>query len=499
MATDTLLPFDLNPESLTQWLDSLSTLSHPQAAHRLSQALKQLKAENCNAEELLPLLYNLTPLTLHFSTSLSAATAAIDSSDKALKLIKLSMQLPRQLALLFCQLIESKQLQPPDRPTAVYYALQLIGYSFRCYALSYEMPSATLWKKSADLYMLASRSDLLASPYASKLNEFKEQASLLSVFKRNILFNILSPTLYKADEINQFFQLANHYADLLEIDPLGNVAEFGFYWNIEKDKPPQPVKKNNRSLPKGCLAIDTRRISQELQLGTLITKLSPATQSKLALLLNGYRQVFDSIIPGLPSRTTLIPGFASACHYLQELNKLAKINELSAQSRDGLDAGRILSLMPLEHQRNVFDKVDSAFSQSTTMGQVVNILKTPSKNYCVAERRTLDCATGDIVLLYKEQHPVSLGIIRQQQFNELSNSQQLLLEIMPGNCSIYNLANSAIDRFAIITGENSDKAQVFMDSERRSLHTPISLTIDKSLTLTGCLESNPFFTRYRFF
>jgi len=498
MATDTPLPFDLNTESLAAWLDSLSTLPHPKAAHRLNQVLKQLKVENDKAGELLPLLYNLTPLTLLFSTSLSNAGVALECSEKAVKLSKLSMQLPRQLALIFCRLIESKQLQSSNLQTALFYALQLIGYSLRCYALSYEMPSGTLWKKSAELYKLAEANALLNSPQTSKLSEFKAQNSLASVFKRNIFFSILLPTLYKTDEINEFFHLASQYAELLNIDSSDDAAGFGFYWDLDKDKPPQPVRKNNCCLPKGFLAIATKRIAQELQLGALTSTLSPATQSKLLLHLTGYKQIFDSIIPGLPSRTTLILGFSSICHYLQELNKLAKISQLSAQSRDGLDLDRTLSLMPLEHQRNVFDTVDPAFKQSAPMGQVVNILKTPNKHYCVAERRSLDCATGDIVLLYKEQHPVSLGIIRQQQFNELSSSQQLLLELMPGNCTIYHLADNSSESFAILTGENTDKAQVFLSGDRQSLHSPIKLTADKSLTLTACLESNPFFSRFKY-
>lgn len=498
MATDTVLPFALNCESLAQWLDSLRELSHPQAAHRLSQLFKQLKANDFNADELLPLLYNLTPLTLHFSTSLSSTTSALDLSDKTLKLSKMSIQLPRQLALIFCRLLENKQLQPTQQPTCIFYALQLIGYCLRYYALNYEIPSTTLWKKSAELYKLAAISSSLTLQQTTKLSEFKAQGSIASVIKRNILFHILLPTVYKSDEINPIFQLANHYADLVNMTPADEANEFGFYWDLENDTPPQPIKKNNRNLPGNSLTIDTCHISQELQLGALVTKLSPATQGKLALHLDSYRQLFDSIIPGLPSRTTLILGFASICYYLQELSKLAKISQLSAQSRDSSDIDRTLSLMPMEHQRNVFDKVDTAFSQSREMGQAVNILKTPNKSYCVAERRTLDCKTGDIVLLYKEQHPVTLGIIRQQKFNDLSNAQQVLLELIPGNCSIYVLADREMDTFAIVTGANSDKAQVFMDSERRSLHTPISVTTGQSFTLTACLESSPFFTRYKF-
>lgn len=498
MATDTPL-FDLSTVALAEWLADLSTLPTPQAAHRLNQALKQLREQDTDPELLSALLYNLTPLTLHFSASLSAAAITeTDPSSKALKLAKLSMQLPRQLALMFCRLSKSLQSLPSALQTCLYYALQLIGHSFRCYALFYEMPSPTLWKKSADLYKLAVSYESLSSPQATKLAEFKAQTTIQSLIKRNLLFSILPSALYKAEEINHFFEFANQYADLLDIDTSQDAADFGFYWDLEKDRPPQAVKKNNRSLPSGCMAINSRRLSQALQSGSLTTKLSPSTQNKLVLLLSSYRQVFESVIPGPPSRTTLVPGFTAACHYLQELNKLIKINQLSAQIQNNKDAGPALSLMPLEHQRNVFDAVDTPFSKPSVVGKSVNILKTPNKNYCVAESRTLDCATGDIVLLYKEQHPVSIGIIRQQQFNELSNAPQLLLELIPGNCTIYGMGDNAIDISAIVIGENSDQAQVVLASGRYNLFTPITLSIHKTLTLTACLESNQYFARFRF-
>lgn len=499
MATDNTLPFELNPDALAEWLDGLSLLPHAQAAHQLNLALKQLKDEKCPAVELLPLLVNLTPLTLLFSNSLSAtAITEPDLSGKSLKLGKLSMQLPRQLALIFCQIIESKTLEPADRNTAIFYALQLIGNSLRCYCLFYDIPSATLWKKSAQLYKLAAATEALNLPQASKFSEFKAQADIESVIKRNLLFSITSPRLYKPEEITQLFQLANQYAHLLEIETPADTFDCGFYWDLTKDHPPYPVRKNNRSLPANFMGIKCPRISHELQLGTIVTKLSPGNQNKLALLFSGYTQVFNSIIPGMPSRTKLIPGFVGVCHYLQELNKLSKINQLSSQLRDPKNIDRGLALVPLEHQRNVFDNTERPFGGEIAMGKFVNLHKTPNKAYWVAESRKPDCSTGDIVLLYKEQHPVSVAIIRQQNYNELANATQLLLEQMSGNCTIYSIADNGNDTSAVIVGEGTDNAQVFLANGKYALNGKIPLTIGTSLRLTACMESNPFFARFRF-
>lgn len=498
MTTDNNLPSKITTDTLNEWLQNLSALPNTLAAHQLSQVLRKIKEQQSPDNELFSLLINLTPLTLHFSSNLSTVVSSeTHFSDKAFKLTKLSMQLPRQLALLFSQLAENKTLEADALNTCIYYALQMIGYSFRCYNLAYEMPSASLWKKSAGLYKLAIANNSLAEPQQTKLVEFKAQTTIESVLKRNLLFTILAPTLFKSEEIQHFFRLANEYAHLLEISIDPETSDFGFYWDLNKDMPACPVKKSHSYLPDNFMALDSKRISQELQLGTISTPLSPSTQNKLALILSGYHQVFGSIIPGLPSSSKLIAGFGSVCNYLQEQSKLSKINQLSSQQSKFKSLDLNLSLVPLEHQRNVFDTDTSPFTQQQNPSISVNLSKTPNKIYLIAESRRLECWTGDITVLYKEQYPASLAIIRQQHFNKLSQINQFLLEQIPGSCSIYSIANT-LDSYAIIIGENSSNPQVFLAAGKYKVDSKIPLITGKSLHLTACIESNCFFVRFKF-
>lgn len=499
MTTNSNLPFEMTTNVLTDWLQGLSTLPNTLAAYQLGQALTQLKEQKSQANKLLPILISLTPLTLRFSIGLSAAVSGkTHSSDNCLKLAKLSVQLPRQLALLFCQLAESDALKANALNTCIYYALQMIGYSLRCYNLSYETPSASLWKKSASLYKLAVANNCLTQPQQTKLAEFKTQTTIASVLRRNLLFTILSPTLFKSEEISHFFRLANESAHLLDISEARETSDFGFYWDLNHDMPPCPVKKNQRYLPDGFIALDSKRISRELQMGTISTPLSPGTQNKLALILSGYHQVFGSISPGLPSSSKLIAGFGSVCTYLQEQSKLSKINQLSSQLLESKSLDFDLSLVPLEHQRDVIDAACRPFTKQQNLGKPVNLLNTPNKTYLIAESRSLECWMGDIALLYKEQHPVSLAIIRQHHFNDLSYANHFLLEQLPGNCNIYSIANSAINSYAILVGENSSNPQVFLAAGKYSIDSKISLTIGRSLHLTACIESNRFIARFKF-
>ncbi len=499
-ATHNTLPFDLTVNSLNSWLETLSELPHTQAAHQLNEVLKQIKAEKTDQATLLPLLFNLTPLTLHFANNLAnSASTEAKFFDKALKVGKLSMQLPRQLALLFCLQTDNKILETQTLSSIIYYALQLIGYSLRCYGLFYEVPSTTLWKKSADLYKLAAANECLNTSQTSKITEFKAQNTIASVIKRNLLFSILTPNLYKADEISQIFQLANHAADLLITTTDHEIHNVGFYWDLDKDMPPYPVKKINRTLPDGFMAIDSQAVSNALQLGTLPTALGTGTQNKMALVLSSYHQVFSSIVPGLPSSSKIIHGFPGVCNYLNELNKLSKINQLSSPFDNAASTINNLSLVPLEHQRNVFETSSQAFKKPQNIGISVNILKTPSNRYIVAESRSLNCSTGDIALIHKEQHPLSLVIIRQQKYNEISHLHQFMLELIPGTCNIFNLANNTNDSaYAIVVGEGTSEQQVFLAYGKYTSNTKLPLSLGGSIHLKAYLENNTFFTRFRF-
>jgi phage FluMu protein gp41 len=194
----------------------------------------------------------------------------------------------------------------------------------------------------------------------------------------------------------------------------------------------------------------------------------------------------------------MITGFAAICQYLQELDKLSKISQLSGQHHDSKTINRNFSLVPLEHQRNVFETVDQTFSNQMPAGKLVNLYKTPNKNYSVAEMRGLDFLTGDIVLLYKEQHPVSIAIIRQQGSNDLNNTKQLLLDHIVGGCTIRNLSDSKHHGFAIVVAEGGEQQQVFLPPGKYLLNNDINLLIDRAMQLTACLESNEFYARFHF-
>ncbi|MGZ4959673.1 MAG: hypothetical protein ACXV7J_10490 [Methylomonas sp.] len=489
------LPFSLTTDSLADWLDGLASLPPANAANQLNHTLKELRNTKATAKELLPIWVNLTPPCMYLSNSLSALSlgeADHKLTSKSIKVAKLAIQLLRQLSLGFCSLAETRQLDRAQNQLAIFYALQLIGYCLRSYHLLYEMPSTSLWKKSASLYRLADETGCLEQQQAPKLQEFKSQTTIAAVLKRNILFCLFTPTHYRAPEIDQLFQLANQHYNLLDILTKDG-REFHFYWNLEGDEP-CAIKRVSKHLPEGFLAIDCDRFVKTLQQRTLETKLKPTTQARLALQLSGYEQIFNDIQIGSASAYHLLISFETVCHYFQEQDKLSKILHVST---GGKPMVRRMGLVPLESEKSHYESRHIP-SKTPLPFQSVNLLRTGSNKFGIVQGRTLDCCTGDIALIYREHQSAALAIIRQMAVHDLTGEIHALLEFIPGTCSIFAFTDaSGVRRHALVINAETDDPEVFLPPDKYSIDSNIVLNVGITLHLNACVEYNSSFVRFK--
>lgn len=494
------LPFALTAESLADWLGLLDKLPASRASTQLSHALKHLKNAKAEPATLLPLLIGLIPLTLKLSSTLNTTQLSEQSSkERQTKAAKLCMQLPRQLSLLFCHQAESEKLDDADLLTAVYYGLQMIGHCMRFYARQFEMPSATLWKKSATLYKLAMYSDSLKAPQACTISEFADLSSISSVIQRNILFSLFNPTLFAADEIDTLFLLAGQLAPRLGIGSPREFTNINFCWDLADDMPPFSLKHVKNQFSNDQLAISSRAIGHALQIGEISSELSRKSQARLALFLTSYDQIFSSIIPGLPVRSEMIAGMANISAFLQEQSKLVKIMKLSSQITGAQGLKADMTLVPLEHERNVFETANHPFmQQQKSFGKPINVLRTPNQNFVVVDGMAFDCATGDLVLLYKEQHPNTLLVVRQQHQHDLTGSVHILLERLSSQCELLSYSDDNGNHNVIVIGENTASPEVLMSAGKYTIGSSFRLDDGRKLRLTACLESHDNFVRFKF-
>lgn len=495
MTDNVSLPFELSTESLSGWVNSLNSLPAANAANQLNLVLKHLTRQlGIPATKMLPLLIMLTPLTFHLANGLSHTARSepnLTANSRALKIAKLSIQLLRHLGLDFCRLVETRQLDAAQNQHAIFYALQLIGYSLRASALFYEMPSATLWKKSGVLYTIAGEQRILDQPISTKQPEFKHQATINAVIKRNILFAISAPNRYPFAEIAALFQLANHFQDRLTIAP--KIApDHHFFWNLHSE--PCPLPRPGNALPNGAISISSQAIGHALQLGDITTELGSIMQTRLALHLSAYKGIFSSVTIGPPMPAHLLEGFVAVSEHLQGEEKLSKIMHLSGQPAPGRSLARDMSLIPLEHQKSYYKPLNSSIISFPEHGTRLSLLRNPSKQFLVAETTTPNCATGDIGLLCREQQPAKLVLVRQQTRHD--DITLILLELIVGSVAIFDIEDSNQQK-AIVIGTDSDHPEIILASGKYAVGAKLRLLYGRSLQLTSCVESTPWIVRFK--
>lgn len=499
MTEKTDLPSVLTHTTLIDWLDQLLNLPPLHAAKKLLEALNQLKSlvQHGNGSGVLPRLIELIPLTLRLASALNRGLTNDNnpSPEKNAKITRLCLQLPRQLALIFAQAAENDHLNDSELQSAMYHALQLMGFCSRYYALHYEAPSNSLWKKSVQVYNRAMARQLLQVPIYTTIAEFKAQNTIENVLKRNLLFSLCTPTLYNREEIALHFELAEQLAADLDIASPHQPGRFGFCWDLNSDTPPIPIKFIRKTLPTGYLNIETQQVGQKLEEHAIDSSLTPVCQQRLALQLSGYTEIFDSILPGTPLRSHLVVGFNNVCDFLKEQNKFAKIQQLSAGSSQ-TTSKRNMNLVPLDHERNAFDTANTSFGSTNRLARTVNIIKTPHQQFIIVQGSSFDCETGDLTLLFKEEEFSTLAIIRRQKEHDISGSIHILLEKISGRYSVYRYHTEQGVRHAIIV--EGQQSEVFLVPGKYALNSRLVLAAGISISLTGFMESNAYFARFRF-
>ncbi|OAI27797.1 hypothetical protein [Methylomonas koyamae] len=493
MTDNASLPFQLTHESMASWLKSLSSLAPAVAANQLNLTLKQLVRTDADANALLPLLINLSPLALHLSNSL-ANLARAEPQGKAYKIAKLAVQLLRHLSLALCRAIESKQLATETVPTAIFHALHLIGYCQRNSALFYEPPSATLWKKTALLYQIAEKKNWLQQEIAGKFADLKQPNSIEGVVKRNLLFAIFAPNRYAVAEIEPLFKLAAITQPLLETSMQPSQGP-DFYWEL-KDSEPCPAKRGHWQTSRGMMAICTQRLGHALRLGEISSELPQTTVSKLTQHLCCYDQLFATVDlkpPILPAR--FFPGLGSVQAYLASQDKLSKIMRLSGQtaSRNVL---RDMSLVPLEHEKNFYKPSTGHVSNFNNQpGFPVTLLRNHSKQFVVAESSEGAFCTGDIGMLSREQQAPRLMLVRRQAAFE--DTSLIAFEPVIGELSIHDIAGDGGKTVQAVLVTDENHSEVFLPKGKYALESKIALPNGTTLLLKSCLEFNEYYARFR--
>lgn len=499
--TTNQLPFEITVDSSAIWLQSLSQLSSVNSAHELNKAVKQLKITTSDADETLKVLINLTPTILYIiSDILSSILAETNTTPR--KIEKLCIQLLKNLSLGFCEYTNKEEVLTEDKTLAIYFGLQLLGYTQYITTIFHQPPSSTLWGKTAQLYKLAQSTNIVCLEIKHKIKDFKNLINIEAVLKRNLLFSILAPYQYIPSHIKELFFVSNQLAHLLELDS-NKSLDNSFYWNSNNEI--APIRQNHiQQESDGILNINTLKILSFIQSAHFSSTLKKNTLNRIIEQISGYKKVMNSSIPvpaSNPDIFDLMIGFTEITNFLKKIGNLKQIKQLSSQIIDNTSLEN-MSLEPLAFEKSHLSPTANLSGTSSndkliSNSQPVAMLNTKYKQYVIVYARFIDCSIGNIVLLCKSGLNPELGIIRQITITKTSATTNILIEKIFGTPSSFLIYPSKTSAKRIIIIENKQpKPEVLIEPNIFSKGTKIISTLEQSFALDKLIDYSPYFMHF---
>jgi hypothetical protein len=494
-------PFDLSPDAISLWLQSLSEKNSTNSAIELNNAAKLLRKNKADANTVLSALNTLTPTILHVSDAIETSVLAESGTKKStLKIIKLCIQLLRNTGLAFCKVSDKKSLSDNQQSLAIYSALQLIGYSQRLSTLFFEQPSSTLWQEMGRVYNLAVQAGATQQQINHKIKYFKNQTTIESVLKRNLLFNISNPQQYSAKQIIEVFIFSDQLSDKLALNPSYSATADTFHWNARGKNTPLAINSAQQEQNLTTL-INTGELIDFMQSKKFSSNLDQQALTRLIEHLSGYQLIINSIIPSAPTISHLLIGFSDITEYLKQTDKLKKIQNLSGQPTTNQQIENI-ALEPMPFEKNNLKPIFRTPSSTSTLNllakaKTVKTLQVQSNKYTIAETSYLNCSIGDLCLFCSSHLTHSLGIIRQVKITNASKTVHILIEKIAGMPSTHQLTSPQLAENKILSIKPADAETNFFISQCK-LPSVTQLTIDsgEQFTLKKLIDYSPFFSRY---
>lgn len=497
------LPFDLSPSAVSQWLHSLSEKNNATSAVELNNIAKLLRKNNTDANKKLTVLLLLTPSILHNSHIIEKSfLEKSDEKNPIPKIIKLCIQLLRNTSLAFCNIIGKETLPENQRNLAIYTALQLIGYSQRLSTLFQEYPSSTLWRETGRVYNLALQTNSNQQLIEHKTQGFKNQTTIESVLKRNILFSLFNPQKHTSKQINDLFFMSSQLADKLILNPIDPSSPNTFQWGLSSKNAPLAINNTLRE-QKLSIFINTSELIDFMQSKGFSSPLDQQTLTDLIDHLSGYQLIINRPIPSAPTISHLIIGFNNITEHLIQAEKLEKIQQFSANTQTISnpfieEAG----LEPIPFEKGILTSTPQSSSSISkhnllTKAKPVKTLQVKNDKYTIAETNYINCSIGDLALFCSSNLVHQLGIIRQIRMTNASGTLHILIEKMAGVPSTHQLTSAKITENQILSLQAAKmEDNLFFSPCKLPRDTNLNCTSGNNFILNKLIDHSPFFNLY---
>ena len=491
-------PFALEPEAVDEWLATINLSDTVQLSNELYQIVKNLNHTSIDEDLLYEIINRLTPVVADLSSELEQKFFSEIHllNAKTHKLGRLNLHLIRALANVYHKIATGDNTDQEQLLQCIHSALQLIGQHMLLSTKISERPSNISWKISAKLYQIAHQENLLLFPVKEKNQESNSSTTIADLLKRNLLFSICNPYLLAFTEIDQLFSILTTHCQLTDLkEAMPRTTEnFCFVWEYSSSTAPSPVLQGK--IYHTPVLLNTKRLISYFQSSKF--KLPFTAFNDVQLRLSGYQKVIQSDIPSLPKVRLLYFGFDQISVSLQQQSRKNKLREQSNNS--GLSNALMQAkLEPLDHERSF------SSSNNTTARRIIDdtqktntakILKTQHPGYIIAVSRPAKYVIDSLVIVVNEENNPDLGIIRTVLNITQSNTQRVLIELIPGESHCSEVHDKKFASKAIVITNSAQPVEVILTPKHYI--TGSNLHIGKShLRLEKLTEVTPHYMRYR--
>ncbi|MGJ0486545.1 MAG: hypothetical protein ACR65R_18700 [Methylomicrobium sp.] len=489
------LPFELTADSVSDWLLSLDRLLPSEKANLLNGVLNELVTTPIDKRTVFLMLDKLTACVLLLSNLLEHNAQRPDySPDKARKWMTAAIQLPKKLSFAYAQLAKDNAVPDTQQIVCAYRAMLILCLLHKRSTLFYEAQDLTIWKKFAELYLLAEEKQWLALKLEDRIAGTINYPTIDTLTKHALLFHASHPYRYETSAISGIFAAT---AELAKHAQLGtDSSDFALcHWQPDARLPPDCIDQEN----------PTQRVFS-LHTGDLADFFEnhPDKSAKfeaypgLLQRLTAYYESRRSVDPLHSQTFGLIIGSAQAEKFLNLLISRYRVMELSGMNQSHLKASH-LELVPLEI-RNTLASLSSkilADIKNVSANQLT-VFPTKDRAFWVTKIGNLRCSQDEPAILVQEGKPPCFSLIRHIRPDRNIKLKTLLLERIEGE--VYPVEIGKAQGFIVIRSD-SEFADLFLPpSSRHGNSTVLAIgrgIIDASLKIEKFIESNMHFSRYQ--
>jgi hypothetical protein len=488
------LPFETTTASISSWLLSLDRLVPAEKINLLNGVLNELATSSIEKSALFLTLDKLTETVLLLSQLLEHnARKSADSPDKTRKWVAVAIKLPKKLSFVYAQLAHETTLPGSQQAVCAYRAMQILSLLNKRSTLFYVAHDLTIWKKFADLYLLAETNQWLMLKFDDRIPGMPHYPTIDALVKHTLLFHSCHPYRYNGTAITAIFDATAKLAEYVRLGP--DSSDFALcHWRPDAQLPPECEDPENPV--QRVVSLHTDELTDFLE-NHLDKAATFEAYPGLLQRLTAYHEIRRSIDPLHSKICGLIVGSAQAEKFLNLLISRYRVMKLSGIHESHQTATH-LELVPMEFRSNLASLSSKILSDVKNVSASQSTLfPTKDSAFWVTKTCNLKCSQDEPAILVQEGKPPCFALIRHIRPDDNIKFKNLLLEKIVGD--VYSVELGKTHGFIIIR-PNSAHAELFLPPTSRHENTAVLAIgrgiIDASLRIEKFIESNMHFARY---